>query len=77
MTEIYKISRSPDSPRIFVMGYKGQVAIDSGKFYCPYIPGRPIPEFEPHRPATDLQQKIMEVVYDEPMLKKIDMSVDF
>jgi len=49
-----------------LVGYEGSAEVDISYFYCPYIPGQPIPvDVWDHRAVkrpTDIQRRIMEAV---------------
>lgn len=67
----YKASRSPKR-KMFYTGYRSQMSIDTGYFYCPYIPGQPDEYVWDHRAVnyriTAMQRAITEVIYFHPML---------
>lgn len=66
----YKVFRQ-DERRVFnIVGYKGQSELDSGYFFCPYIPGMSQEAMDevtmalrsPIITPTPIQELIMEVV---------------
>jgi len=65
MIRIYTDTQTMSHP----IGYKGQMSIDQGFFFAPYLPGRDDHERIEHRPITEFQMRIMKSIKTTPMIR--------